>query len=148
MFWIVFPLPTNYRDIKGHFNQKLYFWPEFSFQKSWVILLSHIMSRITRLRIYKRKNLTVRSSYRLIYYYRCQHNTTKAKMRDIQAILQTAPHKRLKNTNCEFSLCAKIRRLRTKIILALLIWNGHIITQKTRYRFGDSKIFLDKLLTQ
>ena len=63
------------------------------------------------LRIHTKKKLTERSSYLSVSYFRCHHNTRNFKTRDVEAVLKSAPHKRLKNTNCTFSLCLKVRRV-------------------------------------
>ena len=59
--------------------------------------LANFRQNYETLRINKRKHLSEKSSYLLINYYRCQHNTRNLATRDISSILKNA-HKRLKNT--------------------------------------------------
>jgi hypothetical protein len=60
------------------------------------------------LRISKVKKVTNRSKYCVNQYFRCQHNTRVPSTKNIEEILRKKPSKRLKNTNCPFTLSAKI----------------------------------------
>ena len=58
----------------------------------------------------KTRKLSSKSSYSLVVYYRCQHNTKNPKTADVQTLMKEKPFKRLKNTNCPFSLSVKIHK--------------------------------------
>ena len=60
------------------------------------------------LRILRTKNVTSKSQYSLVKYYRCQHQTRNKKTREHLEILKQNPSKRLQNTDCAFSLNVKI----------------------------------------
>ena len=63
------------------------------------------------LRIYKKKTLTEKSSYSIVNYYRCHHNTRQLSTWDVESVLRNCPGKRFKNTNCTFSVSFKVKKV-------------------------------------
>ena len=60
------------------------------------------------IRISKAKQLTNKSKYSVENYYRCQHNTRVSSTQNIGEIFKKNPSKRLKNTNCPFTMAIKV----------------------------------------
>ena len=50
------------------------------------------------------------NKFRYVIYYRCQHRTTHApSFNPVENVLSQKPSKRVKNTDCPFPLCLKLR---------------------------------------
>ena len=62
------------------------------------------------LRESKQRKLTDRSQYCVDKYYRCQHNTRVLSTKDVEKVLKNDPSKRLKNTNCPFTMAVRIEK--------------------------------------
>ena len=91
----------------------------------------------------KTNQLTQRSKYCEVRYYRCQHNTRCVLTRDVKSIKMKNPSKRQKNTNCPFTLHIKIVK-ETLIIIdqdALVKYSGITIMRLNRCRLGGLKTF-------
>ena len=55
------------------------------------------------------KRLSDKNIYKVCYYYRCQHKTQYQPTMNPEHIRSLKPSKRMKNTNCPFSLSIRIR---------------------------------------
>ena len=63
------------------------------------------------LRVSKTKMITDgRNPYQMFKYFRCHHNTRYGPTMNPNEVLIAKPHKRFKNTNCKFSLIARLPR--------------------------------------
>ena len=81
-----------------------------------------------------------KSPYTLIKYYRCHHNTRYQKTMDAADVLSRNPSKRIKNTNCRFSLVIKLLKVPTTTYNALVYieWNhNHSVTALQTLSFKD-----------
>ncbi len=63
------------------------------------------------LRVSKTKVITdENSTYQMYKYFRCHHNTRHEPTMNPNEVLIAKPHKRFKNTNCQFSLVVRLPR--------------------------------------
>lgn len=77
------------------------------------------------LRVSKTKNIADnKSQYQMYKYFRCHHNTRHEPTMRPNDVLTAKPHKRFKNTNCEFSLIARLPRKKGEYLAEVSIeWN-------------------------
>ena len=104
------------------------------------------------LRISKTKKLpNTKGEYRMIKYFRCQHNTRYEGTKCPGDILGTKPNKRFKNTNCPFSLAVKIGKNAQSAHFPSIIdieWNhNHAVEALHSLSFKDIPTYVtDKIL--
>ena len=73
--------------------------------KNFIKLYNEKNDETLRLSTWKVKT---KGPHKLVAYYRCQHNTRYSATFDPVTVLKKNPSKRIKNTNCSFSLSIKL----------------------------------------
>ena len=91
------------------------------------------------LRVSRTKNPSDKSPYKLVKYYRCHHNTRYEGTMNPSEVFAEIPFKRIKNTNCEFSLVVNMLKCPSEFTALLYIeWNhNHSVKALQSLGFKD-----------